>query len=284
MNHRLRRALLSIPLLLATPAFAQEAAPPPIDPAKLDGDSLTIAVAGGLTPSYEGSNNYVLAAIPLVRGRVSRINFTLRGNRFSADLVPTSGGPGWDVQLGPVASVNFNRSAAIVDARVRKLPHSKTAIELGGYAGLAKQGVVTSDYDRLGVSVTTVHDINGAHGSYVVTPSLDYTTPLSTKSVVGLSVSADYMGEGYANEYFSIDAAGGIASGLPVFTAHKGWKDWTLSAIGAVSLTGDLTGGLAMMGGLSYRRLLEDAARSPVTSIAGSPSQWTGMMGLAYTF
>jgi outer membrane scaffolding protein for murein synthesis (MipA/OmpV family) len=295
---------LLLPFLFAAPAYAQDAgtpppapAPaivqdpaltdpprPPIDPAKLDGNSLTLAVAAAYTPSYEGSNNYVLAPVPLVRGRVSRINFTLRGNRFSADLVPTSGGPGWDFQLGPVINLNFNRTRQIVDPRVKKLPHRKTAIELGGYAGIARQGVITSDYDRLGVSVATVYDINGSHGSYVITPSIDYSTPLSTKALVGISASANYMGEGYADTYFSIDGAGAAASGLPTFNAGKGWKDWTISALGAVSLTGDLTGGLSLVGGVNYRRLLNDAAASPVTRIAGSRDQWTGLLGLAYTF
>jgi outer membrane scaffolding protein for murein synthesis (MipA/OmpV family) len=272
--------------LIATPAFAQESepAPPPIDPAKLDGDSLTIGVAGGVVPSYEGSNDYVLAAVPVVRARVARINIALRGNRAWADLVPTGGGPGWDFQLGPVAQVNFNRSAAIVDDRVRRLPHRSMAVELGGYVGIGKQGVVTSDYDKLNVSIATVYDVAGAHGSYIITPSLDYSTPLSTKAFVALSLSGDYMGEGYADTYFTITPADSVASTLPAFAAGKGWKDWNVSALGAFSLTGDLTHGLALMGGVNYRRLLNDAAASPVTSVAGSPSQWTGLLGLAYTF
>lgn len=273
--------------LAATPALAQEsepAAPPPIDPAALDGDSLSIGVAGGVVPSYEGSNDYVIAAVPVVRARVSRINISVRGNRAWADLVPTPGGPGWDFQLGPIAQVNFNRSAAIVDPRVRLLPHRKMAVELGGYVGLGKQGVITSDYDRLNVSVAAVHDVVGSHGSYVITPSIDYSTPLSTRSFIALSLSADYMGEGYADAYYSIDVAGSAASTLPAFDAVKGWKDWNLSALGAVSVTGDLTHGLAIIGGVNYRRLLGDASASPVTSVAGSPSQWTGLLGLAYTF
>jgi outer membrane protein len=273
--------------LVATPAFAQESEPaaaPPIDPAKLDGDSLTIGVAGGVVPSYEGSNDYVLAAVPVVRARVARINIALRGNRAWADLVPTGGGPGWDFQLGPVAQVNFNRSAAIVDDRVRRLPHRSMAVELGGYVGIGKQGVITSDYDKLNVSVATVYDVAGGHSSYVVTPSIDYSTPLSTRAFVALSLSGDYMGQGYADTYFTITPADSVASTLPAFSAGKGWKDWNLSALGAVSLTGDLTHGLALMGGVNYRHLLNDAADSPVTSIAGSSSQWTGLLGLAYTF
>ena len=113
---------------------------------------------------------------------------------------------------------------------------------------------------------------------------IDSGTPLSTDAYVGINLSANYMGEGYADAYFSIDANGPAISGLPVFTAHKGWKDWTVSTVGVLSLTGDLTGGLAVMGGVSYRRLLEDAAESPITRIAGSPDQWTGLLGLAYTF
>lgn len=285
MSYRFAAAVFFV---LATPAYAQEsepAAPPPaIDPAKLDGDSLSIGVAGGVVPSYEGSNDYVIAAIPVVRARVSRINITLRGNRAWADLVPTGGGPGWDFQLGPVAQVNFNRSAAIVDPRVRLLPHRNMAVELGGYVGIGKQGVITSDYDKLNFSVATVYDVNKTHSSYVVTPSIDYSTPLSTKSFIALSLSADYMGEGFADTYFTITPADSVASTLPAFDAGKGWKDWNFSALGAVSLTGDLTHGLAVIGGVNYRRLLNDASASPITSVAGSPSQWMGLAGLAYTF
>ncbi len=280
----LLRSLLFSSLFLATPALAQEASAPPVDPAELDGDSLMIGVGAGAVPSYEGSDDTVLAVVPGVRGRVSRINFTLRGNRFSADIIPTPGGPGWDFQLGPVGQLNFNRSAAIVDKRVKKLPKLKTAIELGGYAGIGRQGLITSDYDKLNVSVAYVHDVNGAHGSYVLTPAIDYGTPLSTKAYVGLSFSGDYMGTGYAQTNFSIDAAGSAASGLPAFNAKKGWKDWTAAALGNVSLTGDLTHGLSVVGAVSYRRLLNDAAASPITSIAGSRHQWTGVLGLAYTF
>lgn len=288
MAYRLTRPLFLFPLLLAAPAFAQDdppAAPTQqIDPAKLDGDSFTIGAAAGYTPSYEGSNDYIVGLVPGVRGRVSGINFTIRGNRFMADIIPTRGGPGWDVQLGPIAQVNFNRTRRVSDPQVNALGRPSIAVELGGYAGIGRTGVITSDYDKVSLTVSYAHDVAGAHDSYVITPSLDYGTPLSTKAYVGINLSGTYMGDGYADTYFSVSGAGSIASGLPAFTARKGWKDWTLSGVGMVSLTGDLTGGLQLMGGVSYRRLLNDAAASPVTSVAGSRDQWTGLLGLAYTF
>jgi outer membrane scaffolding protein for murein synthesis (MipA/OmpV family) len=287
--YRLSNCVFLLPLLIAAPAMAQDADAPAapasqIDPAKLDGDSLTIGAAAGYTPSYEGSDEYIVGIVPGVRGRVSGINFTIRGNRFIADIIPTPGGPGWDFQAGPVAQVNFNRTRRVSDKQVRRLAKPGIAVELGGFVGIGRTGVITSDYDKLSLTVSYAHDVAGAHDSYVITPSLDYGTPLSTKAYVGLNLSGTYMGDGYADTYFSVDAAGSAASGLPGFTARKGWKDWTLSSVGVVSLTGDLTGGLQLMGGVSYRRLLNDAADSPVTSVAGSRDQWTGMLGLGYSF
>lgn len=275
-------SLALIPVFLATPGFAQEAAR--IDPEELDGDSVSIGAAVGTVPSYDGSDDSVMSVMPLVRGRVSRINFTIRGNRVTADLIPTPGGPGWDFQLGPLAQLNFNRSAAIKDPQVAALGRLSTAIELGGYVGIGRQGVLTSEYDKLSVAVSYAHDVRGVHKSYVVTPSIDYTTPLSRRALVGLNFAATYMGEGYADTYFGVTPAGTAASGLPTYTAGRGWKDYTVSLLGAHALTGDLTGGLMLIGGASYRRMLNDAADSPIVSIAGSRDQWVAMGGLAFTF
>ncbi|MBO9714062.1 MipA/OmpV family protein [Sphingomonas sp.] len=293
------RAAALASLLVAVPAFAQDEPAPAdapiavvraapankgIDPQELDGDSLMIGLGVGAVPSYEGSNDTAISIVPGLRGRVSGINFSLRGNRFFADIIPTKGGPGWDIQAGPMIQANFNRHVNIIDAQVKKLPKRKIAVEAGGFVGLGKQGVFTSDYDKLAVTVSYVHDIAGVHDSYVITPALDYGTPLSTGAFFGLNLSADYAGNGYGATYFSVNAAESVASGLPVFTAGKGWKDWTIAPYALVSLTGDLTHGLGVLGTVSYRRMLDDFAASPVTSIAGSRSQWSGMIGLAYTF
>lgn len=284
---KLLPAAMFLSFLIATPALAQDQSDkPPETPttADQDGDSLMIGVGIGAVPSYEGSNDTALSIVPGIRGRVSRINFELAGNRFTADLIPTKGGPGWDLQLGPVAQLNFNRVFTIIDPQVKRLGKRDVAVEVGGYVGIGKQGVITSDYDKLSVSVIYAHDIAGSHKSYAITPSINYGTPLSRKAFVNLAFAADYMGEGYARTYFSVDAAGSAASGLPVFNAHKGWKDWTVAAIGNVSLTGDLTHGLSLLGLVSYRRMLGDAAATPITSIAGSPNQLMGVLGVAYTF
>lgn len=273
---------------LSAPAFAQSAdAPAGVpsgdlpDPAA---DRLSVGVGAGFVPSYEGSNDYVVIPGLVVQGQVDGHSFWTRGAQASFDLIPNRDANALHVELGPTIGARFNRSGRVVDDRVRALGKRKIALEVGGFVGLSKTGVVTSDYDTLSLRVTVVHDVTGIHDSTIVTPSLNYGTPLSRHAYVGLSGSVDLVEDGYARTYFSVTPAGSAASGLPVFSAKGGLKSYTLSAMAARSITGDLTHGLALFGMASYSRLLNDFSASPIVSDAGSPNQWFGAVGVGYTF
>ena len=243
------------------------------------------ARASPRSPITKGPTIARLSPAPGAIGSVSGINFQLAGNRFSADLIPSKSGS-IDFQAGPVAVVNFNRSSIknIDDRRVRALGELGTAIELGGYVGVGKTGIVTSPYDRLSVSLSYRHDVNGVHDSGIWQPTINYLTPLSTKAAVGLFASAEHADDGYANTYFSVTPAQSLASTLPAYRARGGWKNYTLGALGTYSLTGNLLHGVKVVGGGTYSRLLNDFGDSPLVSIAGSRGQWLGVLGLAYTF
>ncbi|SFJ89639.1 Outer membrane scaffolding protein for murein synthesis, MipA/OmpV family [Sphingomonas sp. NFR04] len=281
LRNATRAALASLPLLAAAPAFAQQNTDSPPD---LTRDTVTLGVGVATVPSYDGSDKNVVTAAPLIRGQVSGINFVVLGSRAWADAIADNNGPGWDFQAGPVVNVNLNRTSRIDDRQVSALGKIGTAVEAGGFVGIGKQGLITSDYDKLTASFSYVHDVGSVHKSYVMSPSVSYGTPLSRKAFVLLNLSANYMGNGYAQTYFGVTPGGSARSGLPVYYARKGWKDWTLGAMGNVALTGDLTHGLSAIGGVAYRRMLDDAADSPVVRIAGSRNQWYGALGLAYTF
>lgn len=267
--------------VLAAPAGAQTT---PAD--DFNRDTITVGVAGAYLPDYEGSDDYQIVPGPAAIGSVSGFNFQLIGNRLSVDLIPNQPGPTWDIQAGPVGVVNFNRSRrkSIDDGRVKALDDRDVAIELGGYVGLGKTGVITSPYDRLSVTLSYRHDVSNEHDSGIWSPSVSYLTPLSRKAAVGLFGSAEHVGNGYGRSYFSVSAPESLASGLPVYTARKGWKNYTLGAVGTYSLTGDLLSGWKVVAGGTYKRMLNDYADSPLVSIAGSRNQWLGAVGLAYTF
>jgi outer membrane scaffolding protein for murein synthesis (MipA/OmpV family) len=284
-------AAACLALLSTATAHAQSAptATPPDAGALAEaaaGDSITIGAGAVYLPDYEGSNDYRITPAPGAIGSYKGFNFTLAGNRLSVDLVPNAAGPGVDFQLGPIAVLNLNRSSIknIDDPRVRALGKVDTAIELGGFVGIGKTGVITSDFDRLSVSLSYRHDVAGGHDSGIWAPTINYLTPLSRKAAVGLFVSAERVDDRYADTYFTVTPAQSLASGLPAYRAEGGWKNYTLGAVATVALTGDLFRGLKLVGGGTYARLLNDFGESPVTRVAGSRSQWLGALGLAYTF
>jgi outer membrane scaffolding protein for murein synthesis (MipA/OmpV family) len=278
-------------LVLATPtvANAQDAATPPAGAATAEDfgrETITIGVGAAYLPDYEGSDDYQLTPAPAAIGTIGGISFQVLGNRASADLIPGQPGPSWDFQLGPIGVINFMRSsrAGIDDQRVRRLGELDTAIELGGYVGIGKTGVITSPYDKLSVSVSYRHDVASVHKSGIWQPSINYLTPLSRKAAVALFASAERVEGKYVRTYFDVTPAQSVASGLPTYTGRGGWKNWTVGGMATYSLTGDLLKGFKLVGGGTYRRLLNDVADAPIVSIAGSRSQWLGVLGLGYTF
>lgn len=280
--HHLRRLLgatvvASMPF--AAPALAQQE----------DHSSLTIGLGAAVVPTYEGSDEHRVLPLPQLRGKVKDRSFWTRGPALYVDMLADTDGEGWDVELGPVVGARFDRSSrkAINDPQVEALGKRDVAIEVGGFAGFGKTGVVTSAYDNLSARVAVTKDVAGAHESIIVTPQIEYFTPLSTKSFVGLGLSADYVGKRFGRYYFDIDPAGAAASGLPVYDRagdKVGFRRVTASLAGGYSLSGDIRRGWALFGVVGYSRLLGRYADSPIVSIAGSRNQWIGALGVGYTF
>lgn len=276
-----RTALPFIALCVAAPAFAQSDAAPLPDPND-QGDTVTLGVGAAYVPDYEGSDDYRIIPAAAIRGRVSGISFFTRATYLYVDFVPRGDGP-LEFDLGPIAGVRLNRTGKIKDDFVDALPERDKAIELGGFAGLTYHGL-TNPYDSLSFRVDVVKDVAGAHESTLVTPTLDFGTPLSRSFYVGLSASAEWAGGGYADYYYSIDAADALASGLPVYDADDGLKHWRLGVLGNYALSGDLTHGWSIFGTGAFTKLTGDFKDSPIVDLRGSSTQWLAALGVAYTF
>ncbi|WP_414903454.1 MipA/OmpV family protein [Sphingomonas flavalba] len=261
------------------PAMAQ--ADDGFDP---DRDTVTVGIGGALVPRYDGADSTRFVPGGVVRGKLSGFAFSTVGTTLYVDLVREPAGA-LDIQFGPVAGVNLNRTTRkLGDARVSALGKRSVAVELGGYAGIGKTGVVTSAYDTLSLSVSWQHDVAGAHGSFVVSPTLSYGTPLSRTTYVGLAAAANIVGGDYARYYFGVTPAGAAASGLPAYTPGGGVKDINAKLLIGQSLSGDLRRGWSLFALGGYARLLGDFKRSPLVSVAGDANQWVGAVGVGYTF
>jgi outer membrane scaffolding protein for murein synthesis (MipA/OmpV family) len=270
---------------LCSPALAQSALaggsalPSPEEVANKD--MITVGVGGAVVPDYEGSDNHRIIPAAAIRGRIHGISFSTRGTYLYVNVVPGSDKVHFDA--GPIAGLRVNSRRHIHDDIVELLPRRKTAIEVGGFAGVSFHGL-TNPYDTLGVRLDVTHDVGSAHKSTIFTPNLEFSTPLSRRTYASASVSADFVGNKFADYYFTISPTDSLASGLPVFNASGGMKSWKLGLLLNQSITGDLLGGFSIFGAGQYSRLVGDFKRSPIVSQRGSASQWVGAVGLAYTW
>jgi outer membrane scaffolding protein for murein synthesis (MipA/OmpV family) len=267
---------------LSSTALAQSALPSPEELSNRD--MVTVALGAGLTPDYEGSDDYRLIPVAAARGQVGGISFSTQGLYLYVDLIPKKSSK-IDLILGPVAGVRLNRTRKIKDDVVDLLPDRKTAIELGGYAGVGISGL-TNPYDSLALTVAAVHDVASAHESTVIMPKASFSTPLSTSTYASLSLGANFVSNKFADYYFSVSPAeSALTVGvLPVFDADGGMKDWNVGLLLNQSITGNLLHGFSVVGSASYSHLVGDFKDSPLVSQRGSASQWLVAAGVAYTW
>lgn len=274
-----RSSVAALALVIATSTHAEEGEWPR--------DYLTLGVGVGTVPRYSGSDENMIIPALAIRGRVHGFAFVSRGTNFSVDLARERAGNDIDLKLGPLVNLRTERSARAHDVQVDALGKRPRTLEAGGFAGIAKRGVLTSKHDQIGFRVSYVHDVLGKHGSYVVVPSIDYGTPLSRTTYLGTQVSMSYVGKGYGRQYYDVDAAGSAASGLAVYAGagrKAGFAKMGVTLAAAKSLSGDLRKGWTVVLAGQYGRMLGRYARSPIVADAGSEDQWLGGLGLAYTF
>lgn len=246
--------------------------------------TVTVGMGAGFVPSYEGSNQYVLFPAPVIQGNYKGYAFSARGPGLFVDLIKDPLFPKVEYIAGPLVKVRLDRIARIRDVAVKRLGDRDIAVEIGGSAGI-KVNRIFDRFDSLTFQTDAVYDIAGAHSGAVVTPSVSYNKLLGTKGVINLSVSGDIVDGNFADYYFSVDAAGSTASGLPQYRAGGGLKSLGASALVGFDLSGDaLDGGWGVFVLGSYSRMQGDAADSPIVSIRGDANQFFGGAGLTYTF
>lgn len=280
-------ACAALAACLASPTFAQSTpttgqlpSPDEIN----SRDTLTIAGGAGIAPDYEGSDDYRFIPVAAIRGRYHGFAFTTRGTYLYLDVVPR-GKSNIDFEFGPVAGVRLNKRRHIDDDVVKLLPKTNTAIEVGAFAGIGISGL-TNPYDRLAFRLDVLHDVGNAHKSTVISPNIEFSTPVSRTTYVGANVGLEFVSNKYADYYYSITPADSVRTGgiLPPFNADGGLKNWKAGLLVNQSLSGDLLHGLSVFGVGQYSHLEGDIRRSPLVAQRGSASQWLGALGLAYTW
>ncbi|WP_066555311.1 MipA/OmpV family protein [Croceicoccus bisphenolivorans] len=278
-------------LCAATPAFANSSdtqagdfAQPNLDDA-FDGDYAIVAVGAGYVPDYDGSDDYGFQFGGAVRGEVSGIGFATRGIGIELDVMPDLPGD-IDVSFGPDLRYRKVRTGSVDDAVVDLLPKLKSTVELGFGAGVSVKNVLTP-LDSISLSGGTRWDISGHGGGQSISAQVSYFTALSQGMGAGLSVGTSWHDGKYADYYYSITPEGSAATGgaLPVYDAKGGMKSWDARAYYGIDLDGNFrNGGFGIAAAISYERLVNSAAETPIVSMRGSHNQFAVLAGIGYVF
>ena len=275
----------SLALICATPALAQnvEALPEGGEDVVYDDTWISIGAGAVYSPSYDGSDDYVVSAIPIIQGKIGGVRISPRPGGAALDFV-NDDSDGAKISAGVAAKLNRNRASQIEDEVVLSYGELDTAFEVGPTIGVSLPGVL-NPYDSLSFNIDTLWDVAGAHDGMTVNPSVTYFTPVSRGAGISLSLSAEHGDEAFNEYYYSVTPAQATASGLPVYDAGSGFNKLSANLLVGVDLDGDLAnGGLALFAIGGYSRMIGDAEKSPFVALRGDADQFLIGGGIGYTF
>lgn len=252
------RILLPLALLAPLSAHAQEVEKEPIR---------VRAGAGAQTvPQFPGADGNKVSFYPdftVARGS-DPFPFEAADESFGGPLL--SVGP---FEFGPAGNIQSKRSR-------RNLPVAMDEVGFSFEAGAFAQLWAT---DNLRLRVEGRRGLSG-HKAWVGSVSADYIVRDADKYVFSIGPRVT-LGEGkYQRAYFGVNAGEAARTGLPQYRPDAG-----VSAVGAVAGGNYALGGRwGLVGYLRYDRLTGDAADSPFVQTYGSRDQYSGGLGLTYTF
>jgi outer membrane scaffolding protein for murein synthesis (MipA/OmpV family) len=233
--------------------------------------NVTLGAGASYSPDYEGSDDYEVDPLPLIA-----INYRdfirLRGTGLTIDFLGLSDSKFAEAfSFGALVKYDDGREAND-NPVLRRL----TDIDQGADGGLF------AEYELGPVSfgLTAVQDLGTRHEGTTAEFKIEYGRALASRLRGQIDASVSWADDDYTQSYFGISAADSQASGLREFTAESGLKDAGVSA----SLHYLINEHWRVTGRLAYRRMLGDAADSPLVEDEGSQHQASGAVIVSYGF
>lgn len=190
--------------------------------------------------------------------------FEAADESFGFSLVNAGG-----FRFGPAVNVEGKRDADDVGA---PLPTVKFSLEPGAF--------VSYDFsDSFRLRGELRKGVTG-HKGWVAMAGADYIARDGDNWLFAIGPRVSWGSNRYQDAWFGVAPADSVASGLPAYDPGGG--------IQAVGATASFETQVSRRWGISayakYDRLVGDAADSPVVRVLGSRDQFSGGLGLNYTF
>jgi outer membrane protein len=268
-------SIMCIGILMAGPALCSYAWAQDIDlavenPAETEAvgqTAVSVGLGAGIAPDYEGSSDYRAVPIPFVSVRFSNdMNILWIANLVRANLIPSRTWMG-----GPIIQYIQKRDD-VDNNKVDKLDSVDASLMTGGFFGVR--------IDQFSLSIEAMQDIADGNEGAIVRLRGGYHIPISKEWSASLNAFTTWADEDYIEAYFGINQRNANKSGLKTFDADEGFKDVGI----ALPVTYSPWEDWSILGAVAYKRLLGDAADSPVVDDEGDANQFVGGMVLIYRF
>jgi len=233
-----------------------------------DSGTIRVRVGAGaqFRPKFIGADKSTLAPlfhVNFARG-TKQFSFGAPDDSPSIALVSKSG-----CSIGPAASLEGRRKASDVGAPVGSVPRT---FEAGAFAQYLAD-------DSFRVRAELLKGING-HEGLVGSVGADKIWRNGDRYVFSIGPRILFSDARFERAYFGVTPAASLASGLPTYHPSGG----VYGVAAASGLSYQLGGPWGVFGYARYERLVGDAAKSPMIRDFGSRNQFSGGVGLNYTF
>ena len=230
----------------------------------------SIGMGVGVRPEYEGAKDLKTALMPNINLYYGDSLFFTRMTaganllRFKTD---------YDVAItaGPLLALRHGRDQDDNDA-LRGLGDIDRDLDVGAFVRFRKQGWQAS--------VDLRQNLTNTDQGATVNFSAGYGMPLNAKLRLRTNLDTSWASSDYMNIFFGINALQSAQSGIAQYEAGSGFKHVGASLMADYSISREWAG----YASLRYKRLLGDAADSPIVANLGDRDQVSAGIGIKYRF
>lgn len=238
--------------------------------------NIRLGLGPSFSPRYEGDDKLKFSILPaislryedLVEVNNNEVRLIAFNRLFNADTGDDARG---NLRIGPTVSIDFGRDEDD-SPDLTGLGNIGTSLELGAF--------VSYTQGRMRLRARARHDVISGHDGGSVRLDAAYTVFQSAPVALGVNVTSTWVTGRYMRSFFGVTPAQSAASGLPVFNPSSGFKD-----VGAeINANYTFASQWALVANAGYKRLLGDAADSPLVTLRGSANQLAFRTFLVYSF
>jgi outer membrane protein len=206
--------------------------------------ALSIGVAAGVSPDYEGSNDYEFGFGPNISASW-RDTIFYKSKSLGANLIRKK-----NLKAGLIATRATKRKEDDND-KLEGLGDVDSGIEVGGF--------VSYKTKPLRFKAEARQEVDSGHEGALVELNVGSDMPFA-KTLVYVELGTTWASDDYMDNFFAIDSQQSSNSGLQRYNADAGFKDVNIS----ISVGYPITNRWKIGAMVECKRLLGDAADSPI--------------------